>query len=69
MVTCKSQGHQDATSDTLTDSSRGIGYDEFVLESASDASPLAVSRAAVPMQIGLVKLGGIWVREALPDSG
>lgn len=59
MFTCKSQGHQEATSEILTDPSRGIGYDEFVPEFASDVSPSAVSRAAVPIQIGFVKLGGI----------
>ena len=69
MFTCKSQGHQDATSDILTVSSRGMGYDEFVPEFESDVSPLAVSRAAVPIQIGFVRLGGIWVKEEFWDSG
>ena len=69
MFTCKSHGHQDATSDALTDSSRGMGYDELVPELASDVSPSAVSKEAVPIQMGFVRFGGISVREALPDSG
>ena len=69
MFTCKFHGHQDSTSEILTDLSRGMGYDEFVPECESEVSPGVVNRAAVPIQIGFVKLGGIWVKEGLSDSG
>lgn len=36
---------------------------------ASDVDPSDASRAAVPMQIGFVRLGGMSVNEELPDSG
>lgn len=36
---------------------------------ASDVDPSDPNKAAVPIQIGFVRLGGMSVKEALPDSG
>jgi len=56
----------------LCDCSSGIGNDEFVpalVPVASEVDPSDASNEAVPMHIGFVRLGGMSVNEALPDSG
>ena len=46
-----------------------MGYDELVPDRASSVAPLPARSELVPIQIGLVRLGGISCNEELPDSG
>ena len=46
-----------------------MGNDELVPRFASSVEPSAASRAAVPIQMGFVRLGGMRVRVEFPDSG